>query len=128
MSGKEILLDNNSFIVSETDEKGFIKYANDEFCEISEFTLDELIGKPHNILRHPDMPKAAFEDLWKTIQSGNIWKGFVKNKTKLGNYYWVYATIYPLESSDGSKGYMSCRKVASRDEIEKAIELYKTMK
>lgn len=128
MSGKEILLDNNSFIVSETDEKGFIKYANDEFCEISEFTLDELIGKPHNILRHPDMPKAAFEDLWKTIQSGNIWKGFVKNKTKHGNYYWVYATIYPLESSDGSKGYMSCRKVASRDEIEKAIELYKTMK
>lgn len=128
MSGKEILLDNNSFIVSETDEKGFIKYANDEFCEISEYSLDELIDKPHNILRHPDMPKAAFEDLWKTIKSGNIWKGFVKNKTKLGNYYWVYATIYPLESSDGSKGYMSCRKVASRDEIEKAIELYKTMK
>ncbi|UTJ06499.1 PAS domain-containing protein [Arcobacter roscoffensis] len=128
MSGKEILLDSNSFIVSETDEKGFIKYANDEFCEISEFTLDELIGKPHNILRHPDMPKAAFADLWETVQSGKIWKGFVKNKTKLGNYYWVYATVYPLESSDGSKGYMSCRKVASRDEIEKAIELYKTMK
>ena len=128
MSGKEILLDNNSFIVSETDEKGFIKYANDEFCEISEYTLDELIGKPHNILRHPDMPKAAFEDLWKTIKSGKVWKGFVKNKTKHNNFYWVYATIYPLESSDGSKGYMSCRKVASRDEIQKAEELYKTMK
>ncbi len=128
MSGKEILLDNNSFIVSETDEKGFIKYANDEFCEISEYSLDELIGKPHNILRHPDMPKAAFEDLWKTIKSGNVWKGFVKNRTKNDNFYWVYATIYPLESSDGSKGYMSCRKVASRDEIQKVEELYKTMK
>lgn len=127
MSGKEILLDNNSFIVSETDEKGIIKYANDEFCEISEFTLDELIGKPHNILRHPDMPKAAFEDLWKTVQSGKVWKGFVKNSTKNNNYYWVYATVYPLESSDGSKGFMSCRKVASRDEIEKAIKLYETM-
>ncbi|MGM0520131.1 MAG: PAS domain-containing protein [Campylobacterota bacterium] len=128
MSKKEILLDNNSFIVSQTDEKGIIKYANDEFCEISEFTLDELIGQPHNILRHPDMPKAAFEDLWKTIKSGKVWKGFVKNRTKYDNYYWVYATIYPLESSDGSMGYMSCRKVASKDEIQKAQELYKTMR
>lgn len=65
MSGQEILLDNNSFIVSETDEKGIIKYANDEFCEISKYTLDELIGQPHNLLRHPDMPKAAFKELWK---------------------------------------------------------------
>lgn len=128
MSGKEILLNNNSFIVSETDEKGIIKYANDEFCEISEYSLDELIGKPHNLLRHPDMPKAAFEDLWNTIKSGKAWKGFVKNRTKSNNFYWVYATIYPLESSDGSKGFMSCRKVASRDEIENAEKLYRKMK
>lgn len=127
MAGKEIILDNNAFIVSETDEKGIIKYANDEFCEISEFTLDELIGKPHNILRHPDMPKAAFKDLWETVKSGKVWKGFVKNRTKNDNYYWVYATVYPLDLSDGSKGFMSCRKVASRDEIEKVIKLYETM-
>jgi len=127
MSGKEILLNNNSFIVSETDEKGIIKYANDEFCEISNYTLDELIGQPHNLLRHKDMPKAAFKDLWETVRAGKVWKGFVKNKTKDDDFYWVFATVYPLESSDGSKGFMSCRKVASRDEIEKAINLYKTM-
>ncbi|ADG94745.1 PAS sensor protein [Arcobacter nitrofigilis DSM 7299] len=128
MADKEILLDSNSFIVSETDEKGIIRYANDEFCEISDYSLEELIGKPHNLLRHKDMPKEAFEDLWKTIQNGNIWKGFVKNRTKNDDYYWVYATVYPLTLSDGSKGYMSCRKVASRDEIKKAIKLYSTMK
>jgi len=128
MSGKEIILNENTFIVSETDEAGLIRYANDEFCEVSEFTLDELIGKPHNIVRHPDMPKSAFEDLWKTVKSGNTWKGFVKNKTKSGNYYWVYSTIYPLTTSDGNKGYLSCRKMASRDEITEAEELYKSMK
>jgi len=128
MSGKEIILNANTFIVSETDEAGLIRYANDEFCDVSEFTLDELIGKPHNIVRHKDMPSAAFEDLWKTIKSGNTWKGFVKNKTKSGNYYWVYSTIYPLTTSDGNKGYLSCRKMASRDEIIEAEELYKSMR
>lgn len=128
MSNKEILLDSNSFIVSETDEKGIIRYANDEFCEVSNYSLEEIIGKPHNLLRHKDMPKKAFEEMWSTIQGGNIWKGFVKNRTKDDNYYWVYATVYPLTLSDGSQGYMSCRKVASRDEIEKAIKLYSTMK
>lgn len=128
MSGKEIILNANTFIVSETDETGLIRYANDEFCDVSEFTLDELIGKPHNIVRHKDMPSAAFEDLWKTIKSGNTWKGFVKNKTKSGNYYWVYSTIYPLTTSDGNKGYLSCRKMASRDEIIEAEELYKSMR
>lgn len=128
MSGKEIILNANTFIVSETDEAGLIRYANDEFCDVSEFTLDELIGKPHNIVRHKDMPSAAFEDLWKTIKSGNTWKGFVKNKTKSGNYYWVYSTIYPLTTSDGNKGYLSCRKMASRDEIIEVEELYKSMR
>jgi len=128
MSGKEIILNANTFIVSETDEAGLIRYANDEFCDVSEFTLDELIGKPHNIVRHKDMPSAAFEDLWKTIKSGNTWKGFVKNKTKSGNYYWVYSTIYPLTTSDGNKGYLSCRKMASKDEIIEAEELYKSMR
>lgn len=128
MGKKEIMLSLESFLLSETDEKGFIRYANDEFCEISGFSLEELIGKPHNIVRSPDMPKAAFEDLWKTVKSGKPWKGFVKNNTKSGDYYWVFATVFPFNSCDGSKGYLSCRRAASRSEIEKYENIYKNMK
>ncbi|AXX92301.1 PAS sensor domain-containing protein [Malaciobacter molluscorum LMG 25693] len=123
-----IELTNNSFLVSETDEEGIIRFANDQFCNFSEFNLEEIIGKPHSIVRHPDMPKVVFEELWNTIKSGNRWKGFVKNKTKSGKYYWVYSTIYPYISCDGSKGFISCRRKASKDEIEKYANIYKTMK
>ena len=88
-------------IVSETDAKGNIIFANYDFCKIAGYTMEELIGKPHNTVRHKDMPKAAFEDLWKTIQSGNIWNGIVKNKTKNGGYYWVNATAYPSKNEKG---------------------------
>ena len=125
---KEIKLELDSFLLSETDEKGIIRYANDEFCKFAEYTLEELIGKPHNMVRHKDMPKSAFEDLWKTVKSGKAWKGFVKNKTKQGNFYWVFATVFPFISCDGSKGYISCRRVASQSEIEKYEALYKNMK
>ena len=74
------------------------------------------------------MPKAAFADLWKTVQSGNIWTGFVKNATSSGGFYWVYATVYPFTASDGSKGYLSCRRKASTAEINEHINLYKTLK
>ncbi len=124
----ELILDDKSFLVSETDEKGIIKFANDEFCEYSQYSLNELVGNPHNMVRHDDMPKAAFEDLWKTVQSGNKWKGFVKNKTKSGKFYWVFATVFPFTSSDGSKGYISCRRKASRKEIDKYTMLYAEMK
>lgn len=127
-NGRELILDDKSFLVSETDEKGIIKFANDEFCEYAEYKLDELIGKPHNLVRHSDMPKAAFKDLWQTVQSGNRWRGFVKNSTRNGNYYWVFATVFPYTSSDGSKGYISCRRKASRQEVEKYTELYSQMK
>lgn len=125
---KEINLNLESFLLSETDEKGIIRFANDEFCKFAEYSLDELIGKPHSIVRHPDMPKAAFENLWTTVKNGNSWKGFVKNKTKSGNYYWVFATVFPFISCDGSKGYISCRRMAARSEIEKYENIYKTMK
>ncbi len=125
---KELKLGLDSFLLSETDEKGIIRFANDEFCKFAEYNLDELIGKPHNVVRHPDMPKAAFEDLWKTVQSGKPWKGFVKNKTKNGNYYWVFATVFPFRSCDGSNGYISCRRMASPDEINKYEALYANMK
>ncbi|MAD42830.1 MAG: PAS sensor domain-containing protein [Arcobacter sp.] len=128
MKEEELKLSEESFLLSETDEKGIIRYANDEFCEYAEYTLEELVGKPHNMVRHPDMPKAAFEDLWKTVKSGTPWKGFVKNKTKHGKYYWVFATVFPFTSCDGSKGYISCRRMASTKEINKYENLYKTMK
>lgn len=125
--GKEIILDQYAFLVSETDDKGNIKFANEDFCNIAGYTLEEMLGRPHNIVRHEDMPKRAFEDLWITVKKGEVWTGYVKNKTKLGDYYWVYATVYPFESCDGSQGFMSCRRKASKEEILEREELYKTM-
>ena len=78
--GREIILNTNSFLVSETDDRGIITFANDEFCRLAGYNIDELIGKPHNMVRHSDMPKNAFEDLRRTIKSGKDWIGIVKNK------------------------------------------------
>ncbi|QKF65641.1 PAS sensor-containing signal transduction protein [Arcobacter venerupis] len=125
---EEIKLNRNTMIVSETNEKGIIVYANDDFCSIAGYTKDELIGQPHNMVRHPDMPKAAFEDLWKTIQSGNVWKGIVKNKTKNGDFYWVNATAYPSKTHDGKIRYISVRVSPTQDEIRNAEFLYKSLK
>ena len=125
---KEIVLDNYAFIVSETDLKGNIIFANNDFCDIAGYSVDELIGQPHNIIRHPDMPKAAFKEVWNTLKSNEIWEGLVKNSTKNGDYYWVYATIYPTITSVGEKGYISCRKKPSRKEILKYEAIYKELK
>jgi len=124
----EVILDKNAFLVSETDQNGIIKFANDEFCKLAGFSIDELIGKPHNVVRHPDMPDAAFKDMWETITAGNTWKGFVKNKTKDGGFYWVFATAYPYISCDGSHGYISCRKFVSEQEKSKYTKIYKSMR
>lgn len=123
----ETVLDDYAFLVSGTDAKGIITFANDDFCDVAGYNLDELMGQPHNIVRHPDMPKAAFKDLWDTVQKGNIWTGFVKNATKDGGYYWVFATVYPFETCDGTKGYMSCRRKASPKEIAEHVALYKQL-
>ncbi len=124
----EIFLSPTHLLVSETDEKGFIKYANEDFCYFAEYSVVELEGKPHNIVRHPDMPKAAFKDLWDTVKRGDIWRGFVKNSTKNGNFYWVYATVFPYTNSDGQKGYLSVRKMATKEETQKYDALYATMR
>lgn len=125
--GKEIKLSLESFLLSETDEKGIIRYANEEFCEVSGFKLDELVGKPHNIVRHKDMPKAAFKDLWDCVKQGKVWTGYVKNATKSGNYYWVFATVFPTTTSEGNKGFLSCRRKASQEEINESVELYERL-
>ncbi len=123
-AGQETVLDEYAFLVSETNEKGIISFANDDFCKIAEYNLEELMGQPHNMVRHPDMPRKAFKSLWETVQKGEVWTGYVKNATKSGGYYWVFATVYPFESCDGSKGYLSCRRRASETEIKAATELY----
>jgi aerotaxis receptor len=122
---REIELDKDTLIVSETDEKGIIKYANSDFCKISGFSKDELIGKPHNMVRHPDMPRSAFKDLWDTIKEGRVWNGVVKNSTKEGGFYWVYATIYPSIDVNGKRRYISVRVKPTKEEVEKTQQLIK---
>ena len=125
----EYVLKDTDFLVSQTDSQGKILFANEDFCKIAGYTLEELLGQPHSIVRHPDMPKAAFKDLWDTVKNGTVWKGYVKNKTKDGGYYWVFATVYPnIAHGDGNSGYMSCRRKPSPMEIKQAEELYKTMR
>ena len=123
---KEILLDKKIMIVSETDEKGNILYANEDFCKISGFSKEELIGRPHNIVRHPDMPRTAFRTLWDDVKKGKEWRGIVKNKTKDGNYYWVRAYIYGVKDSNG-KRFISVRTKPSVTEIRDSEKLYKTL-
>jgi len=125
---KEIFLNKETMIVSETNEKGHIIYANSDFCTIAGYTKAELIGKPHNIVRHNSMPKAAFKDLWSTIQSGNVWNGIVQNTTKDGDFYWVNATAYSSVDSNGNKRYISVRVKPTKEEVDSAIKLYKTLK
>lgn len=125
---QETVLNDNSFVVSETDAKGNIIFANEEFCRIAEYHIDELIGKPHNIVRHEDMPKVAFQGLWDTIKKGEVWHGFVKNKTKSGGFYWVFATVYPFTNENGEQCYLSCRRKPTREDVAKYDALYKTMR
>jgi len=128
MSNGEMVLESSDFLVSETDGKGIIRFANEDFCKYAGYSLSELVGQPHSMVRHQDMPKAAFADLWDTVQKGGRWRGFVKNARKGGGYYWVYATVFPFTSCDGTQGYISCRKKASKEEVEEYTELYKTMR
>lgn len=125
----EYVLKRDDFLVSQTDARGVILFANDDFCKIAGYTLEELVGKPHNIVRHPDMPRAAFKDLWDTVNLDKVWNGYVKNRTKDGGYYWVYATVYPMyDKVRQAKTYMSCRRKPSESEIAEAQHLYKNLK
>ena len=123
----EVKMPQEMIIVTETDAKGIIKFANEDFCKIAGYSLEELVGQPHKMVRHNEMPRAAFEDLWKTIQKGNIWKGIVKNKTKNGDYYWVNATAYPSKNPNGELRYISVRVKPTELEVSVAMKLYKTL-
>jgi len=120
----EIKLEKDTLIVSETDEKGILIYANEEFCKIAGYTKDELIGQDNNIVRHPDMPKETSLELWNAIQAGEIWNGIVKNKTKNGDFYWLNATAYSSKDAKGNTRYISIRVKPTEAEIKSAIALY----
>ena len=115
------------YLVSKTDLKGVITYANEAFIGLSGFSKEELIGKSHNVVRHPEMPPQAFEDLWRTIKAGRPWRGAVKNRSKNGDYYWVDAFVVPVRSNDQVVGYMSVRSEPSRAQIQQAESLYKRL-
>nr|WP_297502707.1 PAS domain-containing methyl-accepting chemotaxis protein [Ferrovum sp.] len=111
--------------VTRTDPKGIITDANESFVRISGFERTELAGKSHNVVRHPDMPQWAFADLWKTVRSGRVWRGFVKNRAKNGDHYWVLATVSPIIQNGRVEGYLSYRKKPTRQEVLDAEALYR---
>lgn len=114
-------------IVSRTDTAGIITQCNQSFVDMSAYAMDELIGQPHSILRHPDMPAAAFRDLWDTVQAGRQWHGYVKNLRKDGGYYWVYAAVVPNIRDSRIVGYTSVRREPSRGNVEAAEARYAEM-
>lgn len=121
----EYHMDEGRPIVSKTDLKGKITYINPYFIEVSGFTEQELIGAPHNLVRHPDMPPEAFDDLWGTLKAGMSWTGMVKNRRKNGDYYWVVANVTPVMEGGQANGYMSIRTKPTRAQIEAADGLYR---
>ncbi len=114
-------------IVSTTNPDGIITHVNQSFIEMSGYTEQELIGEPHSILRHPDMPSAAFQDLWDTVRNGDKWQGFVKNLRKDGGYYWVKAVVIPNFRNGQLVTYSSIRRKPSRTKVDESIKLYSTM-
>jgi aerotaxis receptor len=121
----EFMVSDTQTIISTTDLQGNITYANPYFVEASGFSEEELLGAPQNILRHPDMPKAAFADLWATIKSGLPWTGMVKNRRKNGDFYWVLANVTPVVEGGTPVGYMSVRTKPTRDQVAAATALYR---
>lgn len=125
---QEVPFPNGRLIVSCTNPEGTITQVNQSFVEMSGYTHDELMGVPHAILRHPDMPAAAFKGLWDTVQKGETWQGYVKNLRKDGCYYWVKATVIPNIRNGTLVGYTSVRRKPSRKKIEECTALYAQMR
>ena len=124
----QIELSDNIQIVSKTDLKGKITFVNQDFVKISGFAEEELIGQSHNIVRHPDMPPEAFEDLWSTVKDGKPWIGIVKNRCKNGDHYWVEAAVTPFAIDNQVAGFISVRRKASRMQIEGAMQYHQVLK
>jgi aerotaxis receptor len=127
MADKEVTFPEGSTLISVTDLKGVIQYCNRDFVDISGYSENELLKQNHNIVRHKDMPKAAFADLWETIKVDKPWQGLVKNRCKNGDYYWVEAYVTPVFQNSIKVGYQSVRSCPTRKQIASAESLYRTM-
>jgi len=115
------------YLLSETDDKGIVEYASDSFLKVANMHVDDLLGQPHNVVRHPEMPRAAFKSLWDDVQSKGFWTGYVKNQRKGGGFYWVYATVLKSVDKNGNTKYVSIRLKPSREDIKSAEALYATL-
>ena len=126
---EEIQVYDNSILITETDPKGIITYANRRFINLSGFEKEELIGSPHNIMRHPDMPLGLFKAMWKIISSKKVWRGYVKSLRKDGKFYWTLTYIQAKVDDKGNIiGYTASRKMAYRQSVVEAEEKYSTLK
>jgi aerotaxis receptor len=124
-AGTEYVLGDEDVIITHTDLQSRITYANEAFVQSSGYSLEECMGQPQSLVRHPDMPKAAFRDLWRTIKAGKHWTGIVKNRRKSGGYYWVRANVSPIVSGGRKIGYLSVRVKPTQQEIDAAATLYR---
>ena len=121
-------LDERTTLMSTTDLDSYITHVNDAFVKVSGYGREEMLGKPHNLVRHPDMPKAGFEGMWKVIESGKIWEGYVKNLRKDGKFYWVVVHIVPKLNEAGEIiGYIASRKMPDRNRLKIVEEQYKEL-
>lgn len=124
---EEVLFDGRS-LISEADTKGIITFVNRKFTKMTLYAAEEAVGQPHSLLRHPDMPKAAFKEMWDVIQSGKAWEGYVKNLRKDGRYYWVVVSIIPKVDEKGAiVGYIASRKMPDRNYLQNIITQYQRM-
>jgi aerotaxis receptor len=128
VNDREFRFAEDASLVSTTDLQGRILYCNPAFIEASGFAREELLGQPHNMIRHPDMPPEAFEDMWRTIAGGSPWTGLVKNRRKDGGFYWVLANVTPLMRGAGPVGYLSVRTSPAREAVDAAARLYARMR
>ena len=124
VTNQEVELGDSDLLVSRTDASGVITFVNQKFVDISGFSEQELVGSPHNIVRHSDMPREAFADLWSTIRAGKPWEGLVKNRTKSGDHYWVRANVTPLIEDGKISGFISIRSKPDRSQVDQAQEAY----
>ncbi|NIY47723.1 PAS domain-containing methyl-accepting chemotaxis protein [Cedecea colo] len=124
---QEYLLKDDTTLMSTTDLQSYMTHANDSFVQVSGYELHELTGTPHNLVRHPDMPKAAFADMWFTLQQGEPWTGIIKNRRKNGDHYWVRANAIPVVRKGKTTGYMSIRTNATPEEVAAVEPLYKAL-
>ncbi|WP_153914374.1 methyl-accepting chemotaxis protein [Shewanella sp. TC10] len=123
-NNQEFFFSPDTPLVSSTDPKGIITHCNQAFIDTSGYSREELIGQPHNIVRHPDMPAAVFETMWKTLKAGNVWMGLVKNRRKNGDFYWVSAFVTPVYDGHNLVGYESVRVCAETSEKQRAAQTY----